>query len=249
MKASGIVALADDLATFRWFGTEYMVDAGYAPRRKLLDELEAETRASEPDLIVWDDVAVDFHVRTCRLRLVRCRAPFSDARLASQTKGRGRIAVRKTLLRELISNGCVAAESGPADAFQWLVENGSPEVLELPEQFRFVGPTFEHRYEKGPVPAPTSRARSVAVILNYRDHAGVTIRCLEHLARQVVTADLEIIVVDNRSLPEERARVDVALARLFPRRPSGVPARRTMHLTYDAPFNLSDQNNFAVRQT
>lgn len=248
-KQTGIQALRDDLATFRWFGTEYMVDRGYAPRRKLLDELEAAAEPSAPDAIVWDDVSLDFHVRTCRLRLVRSRIPRRDARLQAQVEGRGRVAVDKALLRALMADGTLPQGSGPSEALQWLVENRPGSILQLPEQFRFVGPMFQHRYETGVEPVPTAKAASVAVVLSYHDHANVTIKCLEHLAHQALTADLEVVVVDNRSSPAERDRVDAALARLFPRRDGPGPKVVATHLAYDAPFNLSDQNNVAAAST
>ena len=241
--------MSEDFATFRWFGTEYFVDRGYAPRRRVLDELEAATQPSAPDAIVWDDVSIDFHLRTCRLRLVRSQPPLRDVRLNSQVTAKGRVAINKALLRELIAKRTLPRGSGPAEALQWLLVHRPGDILQVPEQFRFIGPMFEHRYENGVQPKPSAKARSVAVVVNYRDHPEVTVACLEHLARQVLTADLHVIVVDNRSGVGERARVDEALARLFPAKRGFGRKVQTEHHEYDAPFNLSAQNNLAASRS
>ena len=226
---------------FRWGGTEYVVDRGYAPRERWLDSLDLPVVGSMPDALVWDDVSVDFYARQRRLRFVRVEAPLADQRLQAQIGGDGRVAVSAERLRKLVDDGSLAGGAGPRDALSWLRAHDPGAIVRVSGYCRFVGPAFAQRPDANAVPSPPNTASSICVILNYRDHAGVTIACLEHLARQVLTAELEVLVVDNRSSAEERAHVDAALSRLFP--------ASAKHLRYDAPFNLSYQNNFAAAQS
>lgn len=87
---------------------------------------------------------------------------------------------------------------------------------------------------------PTRRASKTSVLVCFRDKAELTLRCVHSLARQHLTGELELVLVDNQSSPAEGARVvDGAMAMLG--------AERVVPLRYDAPFNHSAENNLAAR--
>lgn len=87
---------------------------------------------------------------------------------------------------------------------------------------------------------PARRAAKTSVVVCFRDRAELTLRCLHSLARQRLTGDLELVLVDNRSEPSEAARVlEGAKAMLG--------ETRVIVLAYDAPFNHSAQNNLGVQ--
>ena len=106
---------------------------------------------------------------------------------------------------------------------------------------RSLEPTFslEQTAQDVPIPfvlLPARRARRISVLICYRDHAAMTLRCLHSIARQRITGSLEIVLVDNQSQPDEQAQVLKGARRLF-KTEDIVPVR------YDAPFNHSAQNN------
>ncbi|MEI9963391.1 MAG: glycosyltransferase [Caulobacteraceae bacterium] len=77
------------------------------------------------------------------------------------------------------------------------------------------------------------------MLVCYRDQADVTLRCLHSLARQHVTGELELVLVDNQSRPDQAQKVTDAARAMF-------GDERVIALRYDAPFNHSAQNNLAA---
>ena len=88
--------------------------------------------------------------------------------------------------------------------------------------------------------APARRARLVSVLVPFRDRSAMTLRCIMSLARQTLSGELELVLVDNQSQPgEAQAVLDGAHAMLG--------EARVKLLSWDAPFNHSAQNNLAAR--
>ncbi|MFT4178103.1 MAG: hypothetical protein QM612_01370 [Thermomonas sp.] len=241
---------------FELLGKAYLVDGGYEPPQGAIEQ--ASALGMTPDAWLWDEVYIDFYPRHRRLRTLRVATPIRDARLQSQLHGPGRGAISAERLEALRQTGCVGADASLGEGLAWLLQHGPETVARFPGHYRFAGPSFERRHESSDGIAPDTRARTIAVILNYHNHADVTITCLEHLAAQVLDAELELVVIDNRSDPGEHKRVDAALSRLFPsdRRSAlsrwfrgGGRSVRVQHVLYDAPYNLSYQNNFGVALT
>lgn len=86
---------------------------------------------------------------------------------------------------------------------------------------------------------PAARARTTSVAIPFRGRPELTLRCLHSLSAQRLSGELELILVDNQSDPEEAARViDGARRMLGP--------GRVVALSYDAAFNHSAQNNLAA---
>jgi O-antigen biosynthesis protein len=86
-----------------------------------------------------------------------------------------------------------------------------------------------------PVPAP---APLVSLIVPTRDHHDVLAKCVDSIRKQTTYPNYEILIVDNQSQSAETLSYLDAVAR-----EGGVRVLR-----YDAPFNYSAINNFAVRQ-
>lgn len=86
---------------------------------------------------------------------------------------------------------------------------------------------------------PRQRARKISVAIPFRGRADLTLRCLHALAGQRLSGELELVLVDNQSEPEEAERILSGARRL-------VGEERVVSLAYDAPFNHSAQNNLAA---
>jgi GT2 family glycosyltransferase len=67
--------------------------------------------------------------------------------------------------------------------------------------------------------------------------------CLASLSRQMLTADLEVLLVDNQSHPDNRRQVELLTRQLLPE------SVDVIHLSYDAPFNHSAQSNLAAEHS
>ena len=87
---------------------------------------------------------------------------------------------------------------------------------------------------------PAQRARTISVVVCFRDGAALTLRCIQSLARQALTGELQLILVDNQSAPAEAQRVLHGARALL-------GEDRVTWLAYDRPFNHSAQNNLGAR--
>ncbi len=86
---------------------------------------------------------------------------------------------------------------------------------------------------------PVRRASKVSVLICYRDRPELTLRCIHSIARQHLTGDLELVLVDNQSIEDAARRVvEGAVAMLG--------QERVIALSYPHPFNHSAQNNLAA---
>ncbi len=105
------------------------------------------------------------------------------------------------------------------------------------------GFTLERTHPDLPFPyvlAPTRRARLTSVLMPFRGRPAMTLRAIMSLARQRLSGELELVLVDNQSEPAE-AQAIVEGARTM------LGQERVISLGYDAPFNHSAQNNLAAR--
>jgi GT2 family glycosyltransferase len=103
--------------------------------------------------------------------------------------------------------------------------------------------TLERTAEALPFPyvlVPKRRAGVISVLIPYRDRSALTLRCVHALSRQALSGELELVLVNNQSDPEEaQAVLDGARELVGP--------GRVTALDYDLPFNHSAQNNLAAR--
>lgn len=76
----------------------------------------------------------------------------------------------------------------------------------------------------------------VSVIVPFRDRAALTVRCLDAVRAQEVAGPVELVLIDNRSRPEERARVQAWLHQHWRGRPQ-------VWLEDDRPWNHAAQCN------
>ena len=86
---------------------------------------------------------------------------------------------------------------------------------------------------------PNLRAGRTSVAIPFRGRPELTLRCLHALAGQRLSGELELILVDNQSDPDEARRVLEGARRML-------GPGRVVALGYDAPFNHSAQNNLAA---
>ena len=103
--------------------------------------------------------------------------------------------------------------------------------------------TLERTAETLPFPyvlAPRVRAGKISVLVPFRNRAELTLRCVHALSRQRLSGELELVLVDNQSDPEEAARTIDGARRML-------GGSRVVSLSYDAPFNHSAENNLAAR--
>ena len=89
------------------------------------------------------------------------------------------------------------------------------------------------------VPVPARRASKISVLVPFRDRADLTLRCVASLARQRLSGELELVLIDNRSTPEQARKVEAGARGLL-------GEDRVQFIVYDAPFNHADQNNIAA---
>jgi GT2 family glycosyltransferase len=87
---------------------------------------------------------------------------------------------------------------------------------------------------------PARRAQLISVLIPFRGKPAMTQRCIMSLARQKLSGELELVLVDNQSEPDDASAVlEGARDMLGP--------ERVTALSWDAPFNHSAQNNLAAR--
>ncbi len=87
---------------------------------------------------------------------------------------------------------------------------------------------------------PTRRAAVTSVLVPFRNRAGMTLRCINALSHQRLSGELQLVLVDNQSRPEEAAAVAEGARRML-------GEARVVLLPCDGPFNHSAQNNLAAR--
>lgn len=196
----------------------------------------ARAIADYPDsaAFVWDDVVLGRGRRT-RSRVRRFHWPNPEPLLLAQTSTAGRCAVLEAVVR---------GPGGTTAALAELAGNAQDRIIHLDDVMRYVGAeTSSVYFPTARPPQPSRRATGISVIINYRNHADLVRSCLMSLAGQRLAAALEILLVDNQSEAAAVADVRAAAGEIFSSRAS------VKHLSYDAPYNHSAQNNFAVEHS
>lgn len=87
---------------------------------------------------------------------------------------------------------------------------------------------------------PALRARRTSVVIPFRGRPELTLRCIHALAGQRLSGELELVLVDNQSEPEEARRILDGARRML-------GDKRVVALAYDAPFSHSAENNLGAR--
>lgn len=87
---------------------------------------------------------------------------------------------------------------------------------------------------------PARHATSIAVVIPFRDKPELTLRAISSLAKQTFAGYMEIVLVDNQSSSDSRARVMEGAARFKDR-------FRIRIVDYSRPFNHSGQCNAGVK--
>jgi GT2 family glycosyltransferase len=192
-----------------------------------------------PLALEWDDL-VYARGKWGAVQPYHLRWPQPDPWLTPHISHRGRCAIRGDILHQLYRSGHLTHPGDTSQALAHLALLGEP-ILKLSGILRVVGWPQNRLYGPLAAPQPGEVARSISVIINYRDRPDLMALCLRSIAQQQVSARLEVILVDNQSQPHHRRAVEQQTATLL-------PADITIkHLTYDAPFNHSEQTHLASR--
>lgn len=141
-----------------------------------------------------------------------------------------------------------AQEMGGWDLPRWTaearkrlaVDNGK--VERLPNSFRWlIWKRNAYRFEKAREPSRT--AKSIRVVVCYRDRADLTCQILEDLKKQRLDAGVvELTLVNNQSDPKEVRKVLDSAKEL-------VSPWKVLPLDYDKPYNHSAQNNLGLKDS
>lgn len=79
----------------------------------------------------------------------------------------------------------------------------------------------------------------ISVVICFRDKSGWTIQCLDALLARVGKIPIELILVNNESLPSELSRIERRLEQVT------CPFKV---ITYEGPFNFAHMHNLAIRE-
>lgn len=200
-----------------------------------LDQLSL---AEIPKALVWNDLIFK-RVKTNWIPYC-LQWPRGDRLLNQQVSQRGRCAIRADVLRSLYKAGKIANLTDTSAALCHLELTEPDSAIELPNVLRFTGLGNSADYAPLKRLTPAHTATSISAIINYRDRPDLMSACLKSLAQQTITAQLEVILVDNQSQLDNRQQVEALAHELFSAN------IKVVHLSYDAPFNHSAQTNLAV---
>jgi GT2 family glycosyltransferase len=206
-------------------------------RRELTQTIEKhnEVHNAAPDAVVWDDCVLEFRSFNLSFSLLRVYVPHTDPLISRGLDNRARAAVR-------LHSGSDFELPDVNESLLKVIASGGATIAHAPGLMRFIGWPEQAPAVSWTPPRPSNRAKSISVIINYRDKGAVTADSLAQIQKQVVDATLELILVDNQSRTVERQIVEEAVHRLFGDRPDVV----VRHARYDAPFNHSYQCNFGA---
>ena len=233
--ASNHVPVPDDSQVFLW----------EAPPGKLnLQRLQhlATTQLQQtqlPPALQWDDL-VYVRGRRGAVHPYHLRWPQPDPWLTPHVTHRGRCAIRADILHHFYRSGKLTHPGNTSQALTHLVRMGEP-VHQISGILRFVGWPHNPLYLPLAEPRPDREAHRISIIINYRDRPDLMVPCLSSIAQQLVTARLEVILVDNQSQPHHRHEIERQTSTLL------APDIGVKHLTYNAPFNHSEQTNLGAR--
>ncbi|MEL7503040.1 MAG: glycosyltransferase [Cyanobacteria bacterium J06554_6] len=220
----------------------YVVEAPSG--RLYVDKLTAAACAqlndTYPVALTWHDL-IYTRGRKGHIYAQRLQWPKLDQRLLPSVSHAGRCAIRADRLQQLYQDGLIDSPRNTSQALTQLVATGEP-IGELAGVLRFTGWQDAPAYAPLAHPKPAQTARSISIIINYRDRPDLMAVCLQSIQQQTATARLEVILIDNQSEPQNRTAVEQQIA-------TWLPAPITVqHLRYDAPFDHSAQTNLGASQ-
>ncbi len=187
----------------------------------------------------WDDIVRRYYAGT-RLDPFRVKWPKPDTLFYAQANHESRCAIDKKLLKQLVGRGLIESATDLNGAFLWLIENEPEAIAKLDTVVRYTGRLSSSAYDRVKDPAmPKVQAQSISVIVNYRDMPEIMDACLRGIARQKVTARLDVYLIDNDSLPQNVEAVKGMAADIL-------GPDMVHHLSYPHPFNKSAQDNMGV---
>jgi GT2 family glycosyltransferase len=192
-----------------------------------------------PEAFVWDDVVFKTS-KKARLTPFRVQWCPKDSLLYPHVNHTGRCAIRTDILHKLLQEKKIYRADDTSAALAFLSKKPSAKIVQLDDVLRFVGWEDNKVYKPLNYPAPSQKAKSLSVIINYRDRPELMSTCLKSISQQRVNVPLEIILVDNQSNPENRKAVEKQIEQFLPANIT------TQHLHYDAPFNHSAQSNLGA---
>ena len=185
-----------------------------------------------PKAVVWDDAVLNFRGHDLSLALLRVDIPVADPFLAARLDSSARVAVAAAEIAE--------GELQTSDALARL--DGLADVARAPALVRMIGWPGAAPLRGAPVRVSSNQARSISVVINYRDRSSTTATSLIALRQQIRRSRLEIILIDNQSRRAERRAVRTVANQLF----GADPDAKVIHLAHDEAFNHSAQCNRAV---
>jgi GT2 family glycosyltransferase len=194
----------------------------------------------QPEAFIWDDIVV-LPQKSGLIDHRRLQWPLPDSLLYQHVTSAGRCAIRLDVLEKLYQAGQIYSDRDTSGSLAIIIQDPNSNWYELENVFRFVGSQANKVYEPLSYPLPPQRASSISIIINYRDRPELMDACLKSIAQQKFTAKVEIISIDNQSQTKNRQAVEEISDRVIPKH---IVVR---HLSYDAPFNHSEQNNMGVR--
>lgn len=194
-----------------------------------------------PEAFIWDDVIFNAS-KKARLTPFRVQWCAKDLLLYPHINHTGRCAVRADILHKLLQEKKIFRADDTSAALAFLSQKSEAKIVQLNDVLRFVGWQDNKVYKPLSYPGASQKAKSISVIINYRDRPELMLTCLKSISQQQVSVPLEIILVDNQSKPENRKAVELQIKRFLPANIT------TQHLNYDAPFNHSAQSNLGAEK-
>ncbi|MEH2255594.1 glycosyltransferase family 2 protein [Nostoc sp.] len=225
--------------------TTYVIEKinGQLSTKSLYSSLEKISQNIEndvlPEALIWDDLLFSMS-RRGRLTPFRVEWPEKDSLLYPHINHAGRCAIRGDILHKLLQEGHLSRKDDTSGALAVLSKSPTVKIIQLNHVLRFVGLQNSFIYRALSYPTPSKKAKSISIIINYRDRPELMEVCLKSIVQQAVSANIEIVLVDNQSQPANRQAVEEQIKRLIPQE---ILVR---HLNYDAPFNHSAQTNMAA---
>ena len=188
-----------------------------------------------PHAFVWNDLLVGFSPRAF-LKLYCLQWPLDNDLLFSNVSHKSRCAIRSDVLETLYDKGEIPSKTDTTKAFSYIAKNSWSNIIELDNVFRY--PRSVHHSVFSPLSSilPSEKASSISIIVNYREKPDLMYRCIRSLASQKVTANLEVILINNQSSSKTKDYVK-KLGMTYLRNMANV-----IHLDFNAPFNHSSQN-------
>lgn len=108
-----------------------------------------------------------------------------------------------------------------------------------------VWPSLEQVDDAAQIFVPHSKAALISVCIPFRDKPEITIKCLEGLAKQKTSGEIEILLVNNQSSASNLHLIETAASEILERN-NAISRCELLH--YNKPFNHSAQSNLGITQ-